>query len=67
MTDTIAPELITEALTLIDRGLTDVQHRSLVSADEVSDLLLDVRTLLASPAASSADLTDVIPEPVGAN
>lgn len=62
MTDTIAPELITEALTLIDRGLTDVQHRSLVSADEVADLLLDVRMILAAPAVAE----DAVPEPVPA-
>lgn len=65
MTDTIAPELITEALTLIDRGLTDVQHRSLVSADEVADLLLDVRMILAAPA-GDLDVDEVTPEPVPA-
>ena len=62
MTDTIAPELITEALTLIDRGLTDVQHRSLVSADEVADLLLDVRMILATPPV----IEETDPEPVPA-
>lgn len=37
---------IHEALALIDRGLGEMMHRELVSTDEVSDLLLDVRTLL---------------------
>jgi hypothetical protein len=37
---------IAEALVLIDRGLGHMQHRELVSTDEVSDLLLDVRGLL---------------------
>ena len=59
MTDTIATETLTEALTLIDQGLAHVQHRSLVSATEVADLLLDVRLLLAAPPDSAADLADV--------
>lgn len=67
MTETLTPEAINEALTLIDRGLSDVQHRSLVSSTEVADLLLDVRLLLASQPAAVADLTDVEPTPVGAN
>ena len=41
-------EMINEALALIDRGLGDMKHRELVSTDEVADLLLDVRLLLAS-------------------
>lgn len=67
MTETIANETVTEALTLIDRGLAHVQHRSLVSANEVADLLLDVRLLLAAPPASVAELADAEPTPVGAN
>ena len=48
MTDTKEREdLITEVLALVDRGLNEMQHRELVSTDEVSDLLLDVRTILA--------------------
>ena len=49
MTGTVAVESIAEALALIDRGLGDMQHRELVSTDEVADLLLDVRVLLATP------------------
>jgi hypothetical protein len=49
MTGTVAVETIAEALALIDRGLGDMQHRELVSTDEVADLLLDVRVLLAAP------------------
>ncbi len=48
MTDTLDPTLIHEALDLIDRGLGTMQHRELVSANEVADLLLDVRLLLAA-------------------
>ncbi len=51
-------ELIAEALAIIDRGLVDMQHRELVSTDEVADLLLDVRTLL---------VTDPASEPVSTN
>jgi hypothetical protein len=40
-------QAVTDALALIDQGLSTVQHRELVSTDEVADLLLDVRMLLA--------------------
>ena len=43
-------EVISEALAVIDKGLGDLGHRELVSSNEVADLLLDVRTLLATPA-----------------
>ncbi len=49
MTDTQDTQTITEILALIDRGLGDISERSLVSASEVADLLLDVRTLLTRP------------------
>ena len=46
-------DVIGEALAVIDRGLADMLHRELVSTDEVADLLLDVRSLLASEPASA--------------
>jgi hypothetical protein len=46
MTQTREHDVIAEALAIIDRGLQDMLHRELVSTDEVSDLLLDVRSLL---------------------
>jgi hypothetical protein len=49
MTETREPKIITEALAVIDKGLAEMLHRELVSTDEVADLLLDVRTLLATP------------------
>ena len=49
MTDTKEREDLTEVLALIDRGLNEMQHRELVSTDEVADLLLDVRLLLTGP------------------
>lgn len=48
-------EVITEALAMIDRGLGDMMHRELVSTDEVSNLLLDVRTLLTHDAELVSD------------
>jgi len=48
MTETHDAQVITEALSIIDKGLGDMLHRELVSTDEVSDLLLDVRTVLAT-------------------
>lgn len=51
-------ETISEALAVIDKGLGDLLHRELVSSNEVADLLLDVRTLLANPGAASDDRDD---------
>ncbi|MGH2683942.1 MAG: hypothetical protein ACRDJP_00555 [Actinomycetota bacterium] len=47
MTDT-QDDVISEALEIIDRALGQMVTRELVSSDEVADLLLDVRTLLAA-------------------
>ena len=49
MTDTQELDVISEALSVIDKALGQMAHRELVSTDEVSDLLLDVRTLLVNP------------------
>jgi hypothetical protein len=51
-------EVISEALAVIDRGLGELGHRELVSSNEVADLLLDVRMLLAQPG-PTADRDDV--------
>lgn len=48
MTETTEPAIIIEALAVIDKGLAELLHRELVSTNEVADLLLDVRTLLAA-------------------
>ncbi|HEX5366745.1 MAG TPA: hypothetical protein VFW63_08810 [Acidimicrobiales bacterium] len=56
MTETRAiDEVISEALAVIDKGLGELGHRELVSSNEVADLLLDVRTLLATPAQDERD------------
>ncbi len=55
--------VIDEALRLIDTGLSDLMHRELVSTDEVSDLLLDVRMLLTAAEMAAEPLVEA---PVGA-
>lgn len=54
---------IDEALALIDQGLGDMMHRELVSTSEVSDLLLDVRSLLRAPAPDLSDMGDEVLSP----
>ncbi len=49
MTETKEIDAIAEALTVIDRALSEMLHRELVSTGEVADLLLDVRSLLTVP------------------
>ncbi|HVM52550.1 MAG TPA: hypothetical protein VM262_05090 [Acidimicrobiales bacterium] len=53
MTETLeATQVLADALAVIDRGLSEMLHRELVSTDEVADLLLDVRMILAGTAAN---------------
>jgi hypothetical protein len=52
------------ALRLIDSGLSDLMHRELVSTDEISDLLLDVRMLLTAAEIETAGA--LVEETVGA-
>lgn len=63
MTETVAYDVIAEAMSLIDRGLGEVQHRELMSTSEVADLLLDVRLLLAGATSGSDEAST--PEPAG--
>ena len=42
--------VINEALTIIDKALSQMMRRELVSSGEITDVLLDVRTLLTTPA-----------------
>lgn len=44
---------IEEALALIDKGLGGLTERQLVSASEMADLLLDVRSLLSDKATAA--------------
>ena len=41
--------VIAEALSVIDKALAQMLRRELVSSGEVTDVLLDVRTLLTLP------------------
>jgi len=59
-------KVIDEALRLIDSGLSDLLHRELVSTDEVSDLLLDVRMLLTAAELAGEGGPIVEEAPVGA-
>jgi len=56
MTDTIEAEQVEEALEMIDRVLVGLTRRELVSSAEVTDLLLDVRSLLATVGAEPAGI-----------
>lgn len=46
--------VINEALSVIDKALAQMMRRELVSAGEITDVLLDVRSLLTMPAAAAA-------------
>ena len=48
MSETIEHEAISEALAVIDESLGRLHQRELVSSSEVSDVLLDVRSILAA-------------------
>lgn len=55
MTETIEAVRLHDALAHIDRGLADLQKRELISASEVADLLLDVRSLLTLAATDAVN------------
>jgi hypothetical protein len=56
MSGTIEREAISEALRIIDRSLGWMHSRELVSTAEVSDLLLDMRSVLAAESPVVDDL-----------
>jgi len=59
MTDTReGSAVIAEALSVIDKALSGVLNRELVSSGEVADVLLDVRSLLTAPAATDAGVVE---------
>lgn len=47
-------DAVNEALSVIDKALAQMMRRELVSAGEITDVLLDVRTLLTMPAQAPA-------------
>ncbi len=48
MSETLESDAINQALEIIDRSLGTLHTRELVSASEMSDLLLDMRSLLVA-------------------
>jgi len=48
MSETVETEAINQALQIIDRSLAVMHSRELVSTAEVTDLLLDMRSLLGA-------------------
>ena len=48
--------VINEALAVIDKALSEMLNRELVSTDAVADLLLDVRLLLTASASSTTEV-----------
>ncbi|HEX2023607.1 MAG TPA: hypothetical protein VHF00_02815 [Acidimicrobiales bacterium] len=58
MSETLETEVINQALEIIDRSLGTLHQRELVSAAEVSDLLLDMRSLLAADLAAISELEE---------
>ena len=57
MTETTEAVSLDDVVALIDERLRDLQGRELVSATEVSDLLLDLRMLLARQPAEAVPVT----------
>ena len=55
VTETKDLPIISEALRVIDGALNDFLHRELVSSNEVTDLLLDVRSVLSKSSAKSVE------------
>ena len=53
MTET-TDAVINEALAVIDKALSQMLTRELVSSGEITDVLLDVRSLLTMPAAAAS-------------
>jgi len=61
MSDTLEIEAINQALEMIDKSLGVMHTRALVSTNEVSDLLLDMRSVLASAGIDLKELEEVVP------
>ena len=61
MNDVIAVEIAPEMallLSLIDSSLQECIHRSIVSANEMADMLLDIRVAALAVGANGANPTD---------
>ena len=58
MSETLETDVISQALEIIDRSLGTLHQREPVSAAEMSDLLLDMRSLLAADLAAFSELEE---------
>jgi len=63
MNETLEIEAINQALQMIDKSLGVMHTRELVSTTEVSDLLLDMRSILASAGIDLVEMKKVVPSP----
>ncbi len=63
MSETLEIEAINQALEMIDKSLGVMHTRALVSTSEVSDLLLDMRSILASAGIDLEEMPEVVPSP----
>lgn len=61
MSETLEIEAINQALEMIDKSLGVMHTRELVSTTEVSDLLLDMRSILASAGIDLVEMPEVVP------
>ncbi len=61
MSETLEIEAINQALEMIDKSLGVMHTRELVSTSEVSDLLLDMRSILASAGIDLMEMQEVSP------
>lgn len=61
MSETLEIEAINQALEMIDKSLGVMHTRELVSTSEVSDLLLDMRSILASAGIDLVEMEEVVP------
>ncbi len=58
----VVPENVKEALSIVDGSLGSFMQRELISASEVTDVLLDIRSALIRTEQSSADIKIDIPD-----
>ncbi len=58
--DEIVQDPINQALEIIDRSLGTLHQRELVSAAEMSDILLDMRSLLATESDPTEELQEAV-------
>ena len=63
MSETLEIEAINQALEMIDKSLGVMHTRELVSTSEVSNLLLDMRSILASAGIDLVEMQEVVPSP----